>query len=52
MGDLNLMISNFNNMKISPYEEGLKVKDIAKIHERSNGAIMARLMKIGGIESR
>ena len=27
MGDLNLMISNFNNMKISPYEEGLKVKD-------------------------
>lgn len=27
VGDLNLMISNFNNMKISPYEEGLKVKD-------------------------
>ena len=40
------------NQLIAEYNEGLKVKDIAKIHERSNGAIMARLMKIGGIESR
>ena len=27
VGDLNLMISNFNNMNISPYEKGIKVND-------------------------
>lgn len=27
VGDLNLMISNFDNMKISPYVDGLKVND-------------------------
>ena len=37
---------------LEEYRAGLKVKEIAKAHERSNGAIMARLMKIGEIESR
>lgn len=37
---------------IDEYHEGLKVKDIAKAHERSNGAIMARLLKLGEVENK
>ena len=32
---------------LEEYRAGLKVKEIAKAHERSNGAITARLEKLG-----
>ena len=49
VGDLNLMISNFNNMKISPYEEGLKVKD-KQIHNYHNEIEEIKIIDIFGEE--
>lgn len=43
-------LKNRSESELEEYNSGMKVSEIAKIHDRTNGAICARLKKHGLME--